>query len=594
MPNTSARPAASTTVPEDLKVPRPERDIGRTLSGLRRWSGPWLGLAIGAPLLGGVLLVLQAWTLAGVVGPVVQGGAAITTLTPAIALILGLLLARAALAALGDRAGTAAAETIKAAVRQALFAQLLARSPRAADQPQSGAASSAIIDQVEALDGFFARYLPAMMQAGFLPLAFGVFILPLDWVAGLLFLITAPLIPLFMALVGWGAQTATDKQARALSLLNGRFADRLRGLTTLMLFGQADAETAGIVAASDALRHRTLRVLRIAFLSSAVLEFFAALGVAGIALYVGLSFIDFVHLRSTPLTLELGLFLLLMAPEVYNPLRLLAAHYHDRASAKAAIGEIEAQLGRMPAAIVPLGLGEPATRRGALKLTLTDLTLRTPDQAKIILDAAHLVIAPGEHVAILGQSGIGKSSLLETIARLRPHDGDITLGGQVLADWPEASLRQSVAMLGQKSRIFAGTMADNIALARPGASTGDIRSAAERAHVTGFADALPQGLDTLLGEGGLGLSGGQVQRIALARIFLRDPGLILLDEPTAHLDAGLEQMVLDELLAFARGRTLIIATHALAVAARMNHAYRIAGEDLLATPIPAAKTRGVA
>ncbi|MGV8833474.1 MAG: thiol reductant ABC exporter subunit CydD [Devosia sp.] len=597
MAHTTSHPALPATHP-DVSDPQPatstDRENGRTLSSLRRWSGPWLWLAIAAPLLGGALLVVQAWTLASIVGKVIEEGASLDGVMSAVGLVLGLLLVRAALAAIGDRAGTAAAEAIKSTLRQALFAQLLARSPRAAHQPHSGAASSAIIDQVEALDGFFARYLPAMIQAAFLPLAFGVIILPLDWLAGLLFLITAPLIPLFMALVGWGAQSATTRQARALSLLSGRFADRLRGLTTLKLFGRAEAETAGIVAASDELRRRTLRVLRIAFLSSAVLEFFAALGVAGIALYVGLTFIDFLHLRSTPLTLELGLFLLLMAPEVYNPLRLLAAHYHDRASAKSAIGEIEAQLGSLPTSIVSLSAAAPNLRAGALGLTLNSVTLRTPDQARVILEGASLTITPGDNIAIVGQSGIGKSTLLEAIARLRNYEGQILLGQTSLADWPEADLRHAVAMLGQKPRIFAGSMADNIALARPGASAGEIAGAAERAHVARFADALPQGLDTQLGEGGLGLSGGQVQRIALARIYLRNPGLILLDEPTAHLDSTLEQAVIDELLQFARGRTLIIATHSLAVAARMDRAYRIAGENLLVTPVPARAGRSVA
>jgi len=588
----SAQPPAPPAAQEP--VVGAARQNARTLSGLSRFGGRWLWLAMAAPILGGALLIVQAWTLAGIVGGVIQNGVVIAAMTPGIALILVLLLARAGLAAIGDRAGTAGSEAIKYHLRQALFAQLLARSPRAADQPHSGAASSAMIDQVEALDGFFARYMPAMVQASLLPLAFGAIILPLDWLAGLLFLVTAPLIPVFMALVGWGAQHATDRQARALSLLNGRFADRLRGLLTLKLFGRAEAETAGIVAASDELRHRTLRVLRIAFLSSAVLEFFAALGVAGIALYVGLTFIDFLHLRSAPLTLELGLFLLLMAPEVYNPLRLLAAHYHDRASAKSAIGEIEAQLGALPAEIVPLGHTAPTTPSTALSLRLDKLTLRTPDNARIILNDAALSIKAGEHIAIVGQSGIGKSTLLEAIARLRPHAGAITLGGQSLADWPEAELRQGIAMLGQKPRIFAGSMADNIAMARPEATPAEIRSAAERAQAAGFADALPQGLDTLLGEGGLGLSGGQVQRIALARIFLRDPGLILLDEPTAHLDAALEQEVLDALLDFARGRTLIIATHSQAVAERLQHAYRIAGEALLATPVSASSVRSIA
>ena len=573
-----------------------DRLNGKTLSGLGRHGGPWFWVAIAAPLLGGALLVWQAWTLAGVLGDAIEGGTPIETLGPGIVLIAGLLLARAALGAIGERAGTAAAEAIKLNVRATLFSHLLARSPRAAEQPQSGAVSAAVIDQVDALDGFFARYLPAMIQATVLPVAFGAIILPLDWLAGLLFLVTAPLIPVFMALAGWGAQIATNKQARALSLLSGRFADRLRGMLTLKLFGRAEAETAGIVAASDELRRRTLRVLRIAFLSSAVLEFFAALGVAGVALYVGLTFIDYLQLRSTPLTLELGLFLLLMAPEVYNPLRLLAAHYHDRAAARAAIGEIEAQLGSLPSSTLPLEERSTILGRasGALGLTLAALTLRTPDGARVVLDDVDLTAAAGEHVAILGPSGIGKSTLLEAIARLRLHEGAIALDRRPLADWPEAELRARVTMLGQRPRIFAGSMAHNIALARPGASAADVRRAAERAHVASFADALPEGLDTLLGEGGLGLSGGQAQRIALARIYLRDAGLVLLDEPTAHLDAELEQVVLDDLKQYARGRTLVVATHSPAVASRMDKAWRMAGERLLPMPVPAREDRSVA
>lgn len=551
-------------------------------------------VAIAAPLVGGALLVWQAWTLAGVIGQAIETGTPPDTLGPSIGLVLILLLVRAALGAIGERAGTAAAEAIKARLRHALFAQLLARSPRDAEQAQSGAASAAIVDQVEALDAFFSRYLPAMIGATVLPVAFSAIILPLDWLTGLLFLVTAPLIPVFMALAGWGAQIATRRQARALSLLTGRFADRLRGLVTLKLFGRAEAETAGIVAASDELRRRTLRVLRIAFLSSAVLEFFAALGVAGVALYIGLTFIDYLHLRSSPMTLELGLFLLLMAPEVYNPLRLLAAHYHDRASAKAAIGEIEAQLGDLPDQ-APVLADAPVIRNAdAIGIVIDKLTLRTPDSARVILADSNLTVAPGEHVAILGPSGIGKSTLLEAIARLRRYKGGIALDGQPLADWDEAELRGRVTMLGQKPRIFAGSIVQNIAMARPDASIAEIRLAAERANVMAFADALPQGLDTLLGEGAFGLSGGQAQRIALARIYLRDAGLILLDEPTAHLDAELEQTVLDELKRHARGRTLIIITHSLVVAARMDKAWRIAGETLLPMPLPLHKNWSVA
>lgn len=573
-------------------TPKPETTAAKALNSLHGKGGMPLIIAIIAPLLGGVLLVWQAWTLADVLGRAIEMGEPANALLPAIGLILGLLLLRAGLGALGEQAGIAAAEAIKLHLRTTLFSHMLARSPRAANRAGSGAAASAIVDQVEALDGYFARYLPAALQAALLPLIFGAIILPLDWVAGVLFLVTAPLIPLFMALVGWGAQVATDRQARALSHLSARFSDRLRGLLTLKLFGREDAETAGVVEASEALRRRTLGVLRIAFLSSAVLEFFAALGVAGIALYVGLTFIDFLHLRTSPLTLQLGMFLLLMAPEVYNPLRLLAAHYHDRATAKAGLLEIERQLGALPAAPAPLA--DIASKPGAaIDLALSNVTLRTPDRLRAVLHDAKLAVSAGQHVALLGPSGSGKSTMLEALVGLRDHEGVLTLDGRPLADWPETELRARTFLLAQKPRLVHASIAHNIGLARPGASRVEIERAADQAAVSGFAAALPDGLDTLIGEDGVGLSGGQAQRVALARLFLRDAGLILLDEPTAHLEASLEDEIMAAIRRYAEGRTLVVATHSLAVASRMDKAWRIAGGTLLETPLPARK-RGVA
>ncbi|WIY53614.1 thiol reductant ABC exporter subunit CydD [Devosia sp. YIM 151766] len=569
-----------------------DRQAARMLGRLRNHGGGALWVALAAPLIGGALLVWQAWTLAEIVGRAIEGGEAPELLLPGVALILALLVIRAGLGALGEQAGIAGAEAIKLQVRQALFTHLLARSPRAAAAAPSGIAAAAIVDQVEALDGYFARYLPAALQAALLPLAFGAIILPLDWVAGVLFLVTAPLIPIFMALVGLGAQLATDRQARALSHLSGRFSDRLRGILTLKLFGREQAETAGIVAASEALRQRTLKVLRIAFLSSAVLEFFAALGVAGIALYVGLTFIDYLQLRTSPLTLQVGLFLLLMAPEIYNPLRLLASHYHDHATAKAGLLEIERQLGAMPAE--PAALADIAPRPGpAIGVTLDALTLRTPDRMRAILEQASLTVAPGQHVAILGASGSGKSTLLEAIAGLRLPEAGISLDGRPLAEWSETDLRSRVFLLTQKPRLIHASIADNIALARPDASRRDVEAAAERAAVSGFAQALPDGLDTLIGEDGVGLSGGQAQRVALARLFLRDAGLILLDEPTAHLEAELEDEIIGKVLDYAAGRTLIVATHSPGVANGMDKAWRIAGTTLLEAPVQR-RRRGVA
>ncbi len=561
------------------------RIAGKVLRQLQRRAGTALWLAIAAPIVGGGLLVWQAWLLSTVLWEAIETGVSAALLLPGVLLILALMLSRAAIGALGELAGVTGAEAIKASLRRDLFAHIIARAPRDPDGAPSGIAANAVVDQVEALDGYFARYLPASLQAALLPMVFGAIILPLDWVAGVLFLVTAPLIPIFMALVGWGAQAATDRQAQALSRLSGRFADRLRGLLTLKLFGRADQETQGIVLASEALRKRSLKVLRIAFLSSAVLEFFAALGVAGIALYVGLTFIDYLHLRTTPLTLQTGLFLLLMAPEIYNPLRLLAAHYHDRAAAKAALAEISAQIGALPEQ--PLDApADIAPRPGpAIAVALGGVTIRTPDRMRAVLHETTFSVAAGQHIALLGASGSGKSTLLEAMVRLRDHEGQIHLDGRPLADWSETDLRARTFLLAQKPRLIHASIADNIALARPGASRREIALAAERAEVAPFAAAMPLGLDTIIGEDGMGLSGGQAQRVALARLFLRDAGLLLLDEPTAHLDGALEDTIISAILDYAKGRTLVVATHSQQVANRMDKAWRIAGGNLLPAPL---------
>ncbi len=564
---------------------------GRWLNGLAQRHRALLAGVIALPTAAGLLLLVQAWTLASIVHRAVVEGATPATLWPSATLLGVILIVRIGLGAIGEILSVRFAETIKAGLRRAMFGDLLHRPPVWTAGRSSGALSSALIEQVEALDGYFARYLPAMVQAGLLPLAFAIVIFPIDWVVGVLFLVTAPLIPVFMALAGWGAEAASRSQATALNRLSARFADRLRGLTTLKLFGAAEREIAGVHAASEELRRRTMRVMRIAFLSSAVLEFFAALGVAGVALYIGLTFLDLVSLRGgAELSLAAGLFCLLMAPEIYQPLRLLAAHYHDRASAKAAVAAIEQELEGLP------GQQESAAARatapcavsGPARLEIADLSVRSPS-GQPVLDRIDLTLEPGDTVAILGASGIGKSTLLESIAGLRPFAGSIRTDDTPLGEVAESDLRQRLAVLGQRPRIFAGTIAENIALGRPGACHADLRQAAHRAHVTDYADALPEGLATRLGEDGIGLSGGEIQRIALARIYLRDPGLILLDEPTAHLDAATEAAVLDDLLDFAENRSLLVVTHSLAVAARMGRVYRIAGGRLLPAPKPTLK-----
>jgi ATP-binding cassette subfamily C protein CydD len=342
-----------------------------------------------------------------------------------------------------------------------------------------------------------------------------------------------------------------------------------------------------------------MRVMRIAFLSSAVLEFFAALGVAGVALYVGLTFLDLVSLRGTTLTLEAGLFCLLMAPEVYQPLRLLAANYHDRANAMAALTEIAAQVGDIPSATMSAAVRPAASsegRSGPAGLRLTDVAVSAPG-GRTVIAGIDLDIRAGDHLAILGPSGSGKSTLLEVLAGLREYQGQISLDGVELSQLDRGQLRDRVAVLGQRPSVFSGSIANSIGLGRRTACHAAVRVAAQRAQVTDFADDLPHGLDTSLGENGLGLSGGEIHRVALARLYLRDPGLLLLDEPTAHLDPATEDAVLDGLMEFALGRTLIIATHSPRVAARMQRCFRIAAGRLLPAPVPAERKpaeRGVA
>ncbi|MFI5410028.1 thiol reductant ABC exporter subunit CydD [Kaistia sp. UC242_56] len=556
-----------------------------------------MGIAILVPLVSACLTVAQAYWLATILHRAIIDQVASSSQAAAILVLLGLVAARALLAWIGEAAGIRAAEDIKQAIRRDLFATLMRRGPDWMRQRASGELASQILDQVEALDGYFSRFVPAMIAAAVVPIAFAIGLMPVDLVVGIVLLVTAPLIPVFMALAGWGAEAASRQHLTALSRLSGMFADRLRGLLVLKLFGRAEDEIARVRSASDEFATRTLAVLRIAFLSSAVLEFFAALGVAGVALYVGLTYIGLLDLRGAELGLQAGLFCLLMAPEVYMPLRTLAAHYHDRASAKAAVASLAATFENLP------GVDEPVVAQGAdwapvsaIAVTARHLTVETPDRGTILSDAT-LEILPGETVALLGPSGIGKSTLIEVLARLRGHQGRIELGGVPLADIDERSLRQGVAALGQRPRLFHGTIASNIRLGRADATDAEVRAAAEQACVLDFADRLPEGLDTPIGERGRGLSGGEAQRVALARIFLRDPALVLLDEPTAHLDIETEARVMRSVLDFAAGRTLLIATHSMEVASLMDRICEIDDRHRIVRHAPAATTsamKGVA
>ncbi|MFA4914249.1 MAG: thiol reductant ABC exporter subunit CydD [Burkholderiaceae bacterium] len=536
--------------------------------------------ACAAPLCAGVLLIVQAWLLARVLGGVVQTGMSGQVMQMwwrEFVAMAALVLARAVISGWGEHAGVIASEQIKAGLRRALFAAMLDGGPQWTRARASGELAGAMLEHVEALDGFFSRYLPAMIAATVLPLAFAVVLMPVDVVAGLLLLVTAPLIPLFMALVGWGAQAAGRRHARSMTRLAGFFADRLRGAATLKMFGREQAETQTVADAAKGLAQRTQAVLRIAFLSSAVLEFFAALGVAGMAVYFGLSFLGFLNLRGDPITLQIGLFCLLMAPEAYAPLRQFAAHYHDRSTAQAAVSELARVFGQLPDVRAVAGdAAIPADAQAMVQADADDCVLRLRQHDLIMgvrrIGGIDLILRQGEHLALMGVSGVGKTTLLETIAGLRGDvpDDALTLFDRPLAQWSRADLCTRVAYMGQRPYLFEGTLADNIRVGRADADDRVVRVAAQRACVTEFCDDWPDGLNTRLGPRGQGLSGGQAHRVALARLYLRDPALVLVDEPTAHLDEHTGQRVLDALLSWCEGRALIVVTHADSVAQRCH------------------------
>lgn len=535
--------------------------------------------AIGAPLIAGLLLIMQAWYLASVLDQAIRLSVPPEQLWSGMVTIAVLIALRALLLWSGEKAASHAAENIKQQLRHQLFAQLLARGPAWSKQTPTGSLAVAILDQVQALDGYLQRFLPATIAAVFLPLAFVVAVLPVDWIVAALFLFTAPMIPVFMALIGMRAEAANQKHQQLLSRLSGVFADRIRGLFTLSLLGRTKDEVQSVREASQVLSQTTMKVLRIAFLSSAVLEVFAALGVAGVAVYIGLSYLGLLGSHFSGFSLQHGLYCLLLAPEVYNPLRQMAASYHDRATAKAAVQGLQQLYGQLPAptAEAPLMLSADFIQPGSaaqfgqpLVLAAQQFSVQTPNGRDLIAPS-DLQLWRDKPVALMGASGAGKTTLLETLIGLRPYANGAV---QHFFD------KNQFTLIGQQPFMALGSVADFLRLANAQATDDQLWQALEQAQAAEFTRALPQGLATVLGVRGHGVSGGQAHRLALARLFLTDADLIFLDEPTAYLDSATREAVLAAILRFAKGKALLIATHDEGVAACLAQRWYLADQQL--------------
>lgn len=531
------------------------RPLDPRLLRYARSARAYLLLTVGLGALTAALVVAQAYLLARGITSVFQRGDALTDVSGLLVALAVVVIGRSVVAWAQDAAAHRSSAAVKHQLRTRLLGHIVALGPRWVSD--RGAADVTVLATrgLDALDGYFARYLPQLVLAVVVPVTVIVVVATQDGLSAFVIAVTLPLIPVFMVLIGWSTQHVQDRQWRTLERLAGYFLDLVAGLPTLKVFGRAKAQAHGLREVGDRYRRTTMRVLRISFLSSFALELLATISVALVAVEIGIRLVD------GGLSLFVGLFVLLLAPEAYLPLRLVGQHFHASQEGLTAASRV----------FDVLETPVPVSGRGACVdlrtagIRLTDVSVRYPDRDDDALHRATLHIRPGRTVAVAGRSGAGKSTLLSVLLGfVTPDDGAVVvesdgvpvpLSAVDLADW-----RRQLAWVPQSPHFFAGTVADNVRLASPEATEEQV-AVALRAAGADFVTDLPQGAATVLGDGGAGLSVGQRQRLALARAFVRDTPVVLLDEPTAGLDGATEQVVVDAVRRLARGRTVVLVAH---------------------------------
>ena len=538
-----------------------QKQLQKWLRSQQKVIKKWMYLNVLFGSLSALLLIGQMALLATMLEKMIVARQISNQFFTEISLLFVCFAGRSLLALLRERAGFKAGGELRLHLRRQIIQKLATIGPMSIQQKPAGSWATLMLEQVENLHNFYARYLPQQFLSLIVPLMILCFVFPINWAAGVILFVTLPLLPLFMALAGMKAVEANQRNIGVLSRISGQFLDRLRGLETIRLFGRGEQQTEQIYQSTEEFRLSTMDVLKMAFLSSAVLEFFTAVSIAVMAVYFGFIYLgelDFGY-YGTEVSLFIGFFCLMSAPEFYQPLRELGVFYHDKAAAIGAADGIESFLNE---AVPTQASGKANLQNSAEKRPLViraKACIILSPQGKALTQLLDFEITAYRRIALVGQSGAGKSSLLNMLLGFLPYQGSVQVNGVELRELDLAQYRTKLAWVGQNPQLIKGTLRENILLGNPNASDAELAEALKLSKADEFVYRL--GADSLVQDGNAGISGGQAQRIAIARALLRDYELLLLDEPTASLDMQSERQVLNALHTLSRDKATLMITH---------------------------------
>ncbi|MFA0630052.1 cysteine/glutathione ABC transporter permease/ATP-binding protein CydD [Vibrio sp. 10N.222.49.A3] len=538
-----------------------QRSLNKWLKQQSKLAKRWLMIAISLGVLSSVFLIAQAALLASILHQLIIENVDKSELVGHFAGLALSVVGRAGCTWGREIAGYRCGEQIRVYIRQLILDKLRELGPAYIKGKPAGTWATLLLEQVEDMQDFFSRYLPQMSLSVMIPFIILVVVFPVNWAAGLIFLLTAPLVPMFMALVGMKAADANRKNFKALQRLSGHFYDRLQSMTTIRLFDRTNAETEVLKGASEVFRTRTMDVLKIAFLSSAVLEFFTSISIAMTAVYFGFTYIgelNFGH-YGVGITLFAGLFILILAPEFYQPLRDLGTFYHAK---QQAVGAAESIVEFLETDITKVKSGDtqldPAQ---GINIEATDLKVLSPEGVQLV-GPISFALNTRQSTALVGPSGAGKTSLINAILGFMPYEGSLKINGVELRDLDLASWRKTISWVGQNPLLLHGSIRDNVTLGKHDIADQTVQNALEQSFASEFVNE--HGLDYMISDRSGGLSVGQSQRLALARAMIQDGQFWLLDEPTASLDTRSEQLVMKGINSNIESRTALLVTHQLA------------------------------